>query len=84
MLTISTIAEALAELGKQTGRAWTDSELFDVATNRGVELHAAPPITAQTTIQKFVAGVGMGRNSAVSRVMQHWPCFFRGKLDNSG
>lgn len=59
MLTISTIPEALAELEKHTGRAWTDSELFDVATSRGVELHAAPPITAQTTIQKFVIGEGL-------------------------
>lgn len=59
MLTISTIPEALAELAEQTGRAWTDSELFDVAARHGIELHAAPPITAQTTIQKFIAGVGM-------------------------
>ena len=59
MLTISTIPEALAELDKRTGRSWTDSELFDVATRYGVELHAAPPITAQTTIQKFVDGVGL-------------------------
>lgn len=56
MLTISTIPEALAELEKHTGRAWTDSELFDVATTRGIKLHAAPPITAQTTIQEFVIG----------------------------
>jgi len=59
MLTISTIPEALAELAKQTGRAWTDSELLDLAANRGIELHAAPPITAQTTIQKFVIGEGL-------------------------
>jgi len=59
MLTISTIPEALAELEKQTGRAWTESELFDVATKYGVELHAAPPTGAKTTIEKFVDGVGM-------------------------
>ncbi len=59
MLTISTIPEALAELAEQTGRAWTDSELFDMAANHGIELHAAPPITAQTTIQKFVIGEGL-------------------------
>lgn len=59
MLTISTLPEALAELAKQTGRAWTDSELLDLAANRGIELHAAPPITAQTTIQKFVIGEGL-------------------------
>jgi len=59
MLTISTIPEALAELAKQTGRAWTDSELLDLAANLGIELHAAPPITAQTTIQKFVIGEGL-------------------------
>lgn len=59
MLTISTIPEALAELEKHTGRVWIDSELFDVATTRGIELHAAPPITAQTTIQEFVIGEGL-------------------------
>lgn len=59
MLTISTIPEALAELEKHTGRAWTDSEFFDVATTCGIELHAAPPITAQTTIQEFVIGEGL-------------------------
>jgi hypothetical protein len=59
MLSISTVPEALAELTTRTGRAWTDSELFDVVTTFGIELHAAPPITAQTTIQKFVIGEGM-------------------------
>lgn len=59
MLTISTISEALAELEKSTRRAWTESELFDLAANCGVELYAAPPITARTTIQKFVIGEGM-------------------------
>jgi len=59
MLTISTIPEALAALAEQTGRAWTDSELFDLVANNGIDLHAAPPITAQTTIQKFVLGVGL-------------------------
>jgi len=59
MLTISTITEALAELSKQTGRTWTESELFDVATHRGLELHAAPPIGAKTTIEKYVDGVGV-------------------------
>jgi hypothetical protein len=58
MLSISTIPEALAELEKQTGRAWTDSELFDVATKHGIKLHAAAPITAKLIIQKFVAGEG--------------------------
>lgn len=59
MLSISTLPEALAELDKQTGRVWTDSELFDLVTKYSIELHAAPPITAQTTNQKFVIGVGM-------------------------
>lgn len=59
MLTISTIPEALAELENQTGRAWTESELFDLATKYGVELHAAAPVTAVVTVQKFVDGVGM-------------------------
>ena len=59
MLTISTIAEALAELERQTGRAWTDSELFDVATANGISLHAAPPITASSGIYEFVPGDGL-------------------------
>ena len=59
MLTISTIPEALAELDKRTGRTWTDSELFDVATRYGIELHAAPPTGAKTTIEKYIDGVGL-------------------------
>lgn len=59
MLTVSTIPEALAELERRTGCAWTDSELFDLAANCSIELHAAPPITARTTIQKFVIGEGL-------------------------
>lgn len=59
MLTISTIPEALSELDKRTGRVWTDSELFDVATTHSLQLHAAAPITARTTIQTFVDGVGL-------------------------
>lgn len=59
MLTISTIPEALGVLEKRTGRAWTESELFDVATKYGIELHAAPPIDAKTTIEKYIDGVGL-------------------------
>ncbi len=54
MLSISTIPEALAELEKQTGRVWTDSEFFDVATARSVVLHAASPLTARVIIEKWV------------------------------
>lgn len=75
MLTISTIPEALAELEKHTGRAWTDSELFDVATSCDIELHAAPPITARTTIQEFVIGVGLverSRSDAALAVLFRW------------
>lgn len=57
MLTISTIPEALAELDKQTGRTWTESELFDVATTHGIELHAAVPSTARVRVRAF-AGDG--------------------------
>ncbi len=59
MLAISTIPEALAELEKQTGRTWTDSELFDVATMHGIRLHAAAPITAEVIVQEFVVGKGL-------------------------
>jgi hypothetical protein len=56
VLTISTIPEALTELEKHTGRAWTGSELLDVATTYNLKLHAAAPIAAQTTIQAVVKG----------------------------
>ena len=59
MLTISTIAEALAELERLTGHAWTDSELFDVATGNQISLHAAPPITASTAVHEWVDGEGL-------------------------
>lgn len=59
MLSISTIPEALTALEKLTGRAWTDSEIFDVVTQRGISLHAAPPIDAVVTIQKMVDGEGL-------------------------
>lgn len=66
MLTISTIPEALRELEKQTDRAWTDSEIFDVATKCRIDIHAAPPITAQTKIQEFVIGKGLVEKFSMS------------------
>lgn len=59
MLTISTIQEALAYLTEQTKHAWTDSELFDIAANSSIELHAATPIDSMVTIQHFVPGAGL-------------------------
>lgn len=59
MLSISTLPEALVVLEKHTGRAWTNSELFDIATTHNIKLNAAAPITAQTTIQRFVIGKGL-------------------------
>lgn len=59
MLAISTIPEALAELEKLTGRAWTESEFFDVATRCSVELDAAAPITSEVTIETWVIGEGL-------------------------
>lgn len=56
---ISTIPEALAELGERTRRVWTESEFFDVVIRYGIELHAAAPATAQTTTKTFVIGRGM-------------------------
>ncbi len=56
MLSVSTIAEAIAFLSKQTGHEWTDSELFDIAARRGISLHAAVPITVATTIRVFEVG----------------------------
>jgi hypothetical protein len=59
MLSISTLAESLAELNKRTGREWTESELFDLVTKNGIRLNAAPPITAETTTREFVIGDGL-------------------------
>lgn len=44
------LPEALAWLSEETGRQWTDSELFQVCVNRGVPLHAAPPLEAQCVV----------------------------------
>lgn len=52
MLKISTIPEALTELGKLTTRTWTDSEIFDISTDLGIELHAAAPISARVIVRK--------------------------------
>jgi len=56
MLRISTITEALAELENETGRAWTESELFELTTQYGIELHAAAPAGAQKMRAKFIDG----------------------------
>lgn len=53
MLSISTLPEALSYFDKHTRRTWTDSEVLDVATRYGIELHAPVPVTAMTTVQVF-------------------------------
>lgn len=53
MLSISTVPEALHELSEGTGRAWTESELFDIASNRGIHLHAAFPYDASKNAMNF-------------------------------
>jgi len=50
MLSQFKLPEALAWLEEQTGRQWTDSELFQVCVNRGVPLHAAPPLDARCIV----------------------------------
>lgn len=59
MLRISTITEALSALDKLTGRTWTDSELFDLTSHLGIELHASAPITAKVIVQELVKGKGL-------------------------
>lgn len=59
MLAIYTLAEALTELTKQTGRAWSESEFYDAVLRLGINLHAAPPRTATVTLWEFVLGEGM-------------------------
>lgn len=58
MLTFSNLSEALVELKSQTGKDWTDSELFDCAVTNGLELHATPPIDARITASEWVLGRG--------------------------
>ena len=62
MLNFSTLSEALAELKSQTGKEWSDSELFDCAVTNGLDLHAAPPVNVRITASEWV--LGRGRVSA--------------------
>lgn len=50
MLTAFKLPEALRWLAEQTGREWTDSELFDACCRYGIKLHAAPPLEARTAL----------------------------------
>lgn len=50
MLSSFNLTEALAWLAQSTGRKWTDSELFDLCTQRRLPLHAAPPLGAQCVV----------------------------------
>lgn len=67
MLNFSNLIEALAELKSQTGRDWTDSELFDYAVTNSLELHAAPPIDVQITASEWVLG-----RELVSETRDRW------------
>lgn len=50
------LAEALDWLQQQTGRPWSDSELFDICCRRTIPLHAAPPLEAKAIVLETVPG----------------------------
>lgn len=56
MLTISTVDEALTHLTKKTGREWTRSEFFDIATKLNIALRAVVPIDVLSCRWAFEAG----------------------------
>lgn len=60
------LAEALAWLRQQTGRAWTDSELFDFCVSREVPVHAAPPLEARCSVVELDP-----KNPSGVRVVMH-------------
>lgn len=59
MLSISTITEALSFLTTETGRPWTESELFDAASTLHVELHASVPESMETVVMGLEPGKGL-------------------------
>jgi hypothetical protein len=56
MLTISTVDEALTHLAEKTGREWTRSEFFDIATKLNIALRAVVPIDVLSCRWAFEAG----------------------------
>lgn len=75
MLTSFNLSEALAWLSQQTGRSWTDSELFDLCTRRQIALHAAPPLDAQCIVVEMdptnPAGVRVTMNLRWRKAILH-------------
>ena len=59
MLRYSKIGEALAFLSDQTGRTWTESELFELATYLELDLTAVAPASARTVILTLKPGEGL-------------------------
>lgn len=59
MLRYSKIGEALAFLSDQTGRIWTESELFELATYLELDLTAVAPASARTVILTLKPGEGL-------------------------
>lgn len=65
MLSSCKLPEALAWLQEQTGEPWTDSRLFDVCTQCGIELHAAPPLEARCAVLEMAPGAPGGMRVAM-------------------
>lgn len=59
MLRYSKIGEALAFLSDETGRIWTESELFELATYLELDLTAVAPASARTVILTLKPGEGL-------------------------
>lgn len=50
MLSISTVGEALAYLSMQTGREWSESEIFDAAKHFNIAMHGIVASNARTLV----------------------------------
>ena len=68
MLTQFKLSEALAWLTEQTGRQWTDSELFQMCVHHGVPLHAAPPLDARVSVVRLYPSDGPEAHPVVQRL----------------
>lgn len=53
MLSISTVREALTYLSNETGRAWSESELFDFVTKLNLRLSASLPSKVTSAVMHF-------------------------------
>lgn len=62
MLSISTVEEATSYLTRVTGREWTQSELFDIATRLNLSFRAVVPLDVMSSCWRFALGTGFEKN----------------------